>query len=164
MNLGNSTSLYVAPPTFLRESARRISELGVKPELEVFDLGQLAHVNAMIAEGLFKDPPFIQICLGVQWLAPATPRALMAMVDHLPPGAVWSAFSIGRMEMPMLAQTMCLGGNLRVGLEDNLYLSRGRLATNAELVERAVEIVERLGGSIADATEARSRLGLAAAQ
>ena len=162
MNFGDGASIYVAPPTYLRDGAAKIRALGVKPELEVFDLGQLAFVKRMIDEGLVDDPAFIQVCLGIPWGAPANAAAMMAFVQQLPPGCVWSGFGISRMEMPMLAQAMLLGGNLRVGLEDNLYLSRGVFASNAQLVERAVEIVERLGGRVAGAAEARARLGLAA--
>jgi 3-dehydrocarnitine:acetyl-CoA trimethylamine transferase len=160
MNFGDGDTIYVAPPTYLRAGAERIRALGVKPELEVFDLGQLAFVQRMVAEGLIDDPPFIQVCLGIPWGAPATSAAMMAFVQALPAGCVWSGFGISRMEMPMLAQAMLLGGNLRVGLEDNLYLSRGVFASNAQLVARAVEIVERLGGAVAGPAAVRERLGL----
>jgi len=160
MNFGDGDAIYVAPPTYLRAGAERIRALGVKPELEVFDLGQLAFVNRMIQEGLVDDPPFIQVCLGIPWGASADAGTMMAFVQHLPPGCVWSGFGISRMEMPMLAQAMLLGGNLRVGLEDNLYLSRGVFASNAQLVERAVEIVERLGGKPAGPAHVRERLRL----
>jgi len=163
MNFGDGDGIYVAPPTYLRAGAEKIRALGVKPELEVFDLGQLAFVNRMIQEGLVDDPPFIQVCLGIPWGAGADAATMMAFVQHLPPGCVWSGFGISRMEMPMLAQAMLLGGNLRVGLEDNLYLSRGVFASNAQLVDRAVEIVERLGGRVAGPTQVRERLQLGAA-
>jgi uncharacterized protein (DUF849 family) len=163
MNFGDGDGIYVAPPTYLRAGAEKIRALGVKPELEVFDLGQLAFVNRMIQEGLVDDPPFIQVCLGIPWGAGADAATMMAFVQHLPPGCVWSGFGISRMEMSMLAQAMLLGGNLRVGLEDNLYLSRGVFASNAQLVDRAVEIVERLGGRVAGPTQVRERLQLGAA-
>jgi uncharacterized protein (DUF849 family) len=163
MNFGDGDGIYVAPPTYLRAGAEKIRALGVKPELEVFDLGQLAFVNRMIQEGLVDDPPFIQVCLGIPWGAGADAATMMAFVQHLPPGCVWSGFGISRMEMPMLAQAMLLGGNLRVGLEDNLYLSRGVFASNAQLVGRAVEIVERLGGRVAGPAQVRERLQLGAA-
>jgi len=160
MNFGDGDTIYVAPPTYLRAGAEKIRALGVKPELEVFDLGQLAFVNRMITEGLIDDPPFIQVCLGIPWGATATAATMMAFHQQLPPGCVWSGFGISRMEMPMLAQAMLLGGNLRVGLEDNLYLSRGVFASNAQLVDRAVGLVERLGGQLAGPEEVRRRLGL----
>ncbi len=162
MNFGDGASIYVAPPTYLRDGAAKIRALGVKPELEVFDLGQLAFVQRMIAEGLVDDPAFVQVCLGIPWGAPANAASMMAFVQQLPVGCVWSGFGISRMEMPMLAQAMLLGGNLRVGLEDNLYLARGVPASNAQLVGRAVEIVERLGGKVAGPAEVRERLRLPA--
>lgn len=160
MNFDDDSLVYVMPPSYLRASAERTRDLGIKPELEVFDLGQLVFVKRLIAEGLVATPPMIQICLGIPYGAPATPQAMQAMAADLPESAIWSGFGIGRMEMPMLAQAMLLGGNLRVGLEDNLFLERGVLASNADLVHRAREIVERLGGRVASVGEARARLGL----
>jgi uncharacterized protein (DUF849 family) len=160
MNFDDDSLLYVMPPAYLRASAARIKELGVKPELEVFDMGQLVFVKRMIAEGLIEPPAMIQICLGIPYGAPASTQAMSALAADLPAGAVWSGFAIGRMEMAMVAQAMLLGGNLRVGLEDNLYLDRGVLASNGDLVTRAREIVERLGGRVAGVEQARERLGL----
>jgi 3-dehydrocarnitine:acetyl-CoA trimethylamine transferase len=160
MNFDDDSLVYVMPPAYLRAAATRLQELGVKPELETFDLGHLEFAKRLADEGLVDAPPLIQLCLGIPYGAPATPQAMAALVDHLPEGAVWSGFAVGRMEMSMAAQAMLLGGNLRVGLEDNLYLERGRLASNAELVGRAVEIVQRLGGRVADVAETRDRLGL----
>ena len=128
----------VNTPAMLRAMAARIRELGVRPELEVFDTGHLVFVDELIRDGLIDDPPMIQLCTGIPYGAPDDPATLLAMVNRLPPDAVFSAFSIGRMQLPFVALAPLLGGNVRVGLEDNLYLSRGRLATNAELVERAV--------------------------
>src|SRR5579862_47446 len=162
MNFDDDNLLYVMPPAYLREMAARIRELGVKPELEVFDLGQLWFAKQMIAEQLLELPAMIQICLGIPYGAPATTQAMAALAADLPPGAVWSGFAIGRMEMPMVAQAMLLGGNLRVGLEDNLYLDRGVLASNGDLVTRAREIVERLGGRVAGVEVARERLRITA--
>lgn len=162
MNFDDDNLLYVMPAAYLREMAARIRELGVKPELEVFDLGQLWFVKQMIAEQLIELPAMIQICLGIPYGAPATTRAMAALAADLPADAVWGGFAIGRMEMPMVAQAMLLGGNLRVGLEDNLYLDRGVLASNGELVTRAREIVQRLGGRVAGVEVARERLGLSA--
>lgn len=158
MNFDDDSTLYVMPPSYLRTSAKRIMELGVKPELEVFDLGHIEMAKRLISEGLIANPPYFQICLGLTYGAPATTKAMMAMMDHLPEGAIWSGFAIGRMEMPMVSQAMMLGGNLRVGLEDNLYLDRGVLASNADLVSRAKEIVERLGGKVASPEAVRDRL------
>jgi uncharacterized protein (DUF849 family) len=162
LNFGEPNTLYLQPVSYVRAQAERVRELGVKPELEVFELGQLELVNAMIRDGLIEDPPFIQICLGVLFGAPATTSAMLSFVNHLPPGAVWSGFALGRMEMPMVAQAAMLGGNLRVGLEDNLYLSRGVFASNAQLVERARELAERMGARVVGPDEVRQRLGLGA--
>jgi uncharacterized protein (DUF849 family) len=160
MNFDDDRMVYLAPPSYLRAGARRLQELGVKPELEVFDLGHLAFASQMVREGLVDDPPLVQFCLGIPYGAPATPQAMQAMLSHAPPGCVWSAFGLGRMQMPMVAQAVLLGGNIRVGLEDNLYLERGVPATNAQLVTRAREIVERLGATVAGPSEVRERLGL----
>jgi uncharacterized protein (DUF849 family) len=114
----------------------------------------------MIDAGLIEDPPLFQICLGIPWGAGADTATMMAMRDALPPGANWAGFGISRMEMPMVAQAVILGGNARVGLEDNLYLDKGVLASNGQLVERAVEIIERLGARVLSPQEARVKLGL----
>jgi uncharacterized protein (DUF849 family) len=160
MNFDDDSLVYLAPPSYLREGARTMRELGVKPELETFDLGQLAFASTMVEEDLLEDPPLVQFCLGVPTGAPATPQAMTAMLAHAPAGCVWSSFGLGRMQMPMVAQAMLLGGNVRVGLEDNLYLQRGVLASNGELVERAKSIVTALGGSIRGPAEVREQLAL----
>lgn len=158
MNFDDDNLVMMVPASYLRTAARRIQELGVRPELEVFDLGHVALASRLVAEGLVDAPALFQICLGISYGAPATTQAMQAMRDHLPEGSLWSGFAIGRMEMPMVAQAMLLGGNLRVGLEDNLYLSKGVLASNADLVRRAKEIVENLGGRLASVAEVRDRL------
>ena len=114
----------------------------------------------LMKEGLIDSSALFQLCLGVRFGAPATSAAMMAMQQALPQGVVWSAFGVGRMQMPMVAQTVLLGGNPRVGLEDNLYLGKGVLATNGQLVERAVRIVESLGARVLSSAETRARLGL----
>jgi uncharacterized protein (DUF849 family) len=113
----------------------------------------------MIKEGLLENPLF-QLCLGIPWGAPADTTTMKAMVDNLPPGVVWSAFGIGRSQMPMLAQSVILGGNVRVGLEDNLWLDKGVLATNGSLTERVVEIITRLGGTPMTPAQGREKMGL----
>lgn len=153
-------SIYLAPVEYVRACAERLREIGVKPELEVFDLGHLVFVKDMIEEGIIADPPFIQVCLGIRYGASATTGAMKAFVDELPGDCVWSSFGISRMEMPMVAQAAILGGNVRVGLEDNLYLDRGVFATNGQLVERARELLERMGASVAGPDAVRERLGL----
>jgi uncharacterized protein (DUF849 family) len=159
MNFGDN-EIYISTPQILRREAELIQGWGVKPEMEVFDLGHIRFANQMIDEGLIDNPPLFQICLGIPWGAAADADSMLAMRNALPSGANWAGFGIGRMEMPMVAQALLLGGNVRVGLEDNLYLERGVLASNAQLVERAVEIIERLGARVVEPDEAREQLGL----
>jgi len=152
--------VYVSTQTMLELGAKRLQEIGVKPELEVFDTGQIWFAKHMIDQGIIDSPPLFQVCLGIPWGAPATPGVFQAMVNELPEGCNWTGFAIGAMEMPMVAQSMLLGGNVRVGLEDNLYLEKGVLATNAELVDRARTIVEAMGASVQTPAEARETMGL----
>ncbi len=161
LNFGDGDLVYVGTPDYLRIGAEKIRALGIKPELECFELGHLWFVNRMVEEGLVDDPPFVQVCLGIPWGAPATPQTLQTFAAQMPTNAVWSAFAISRLEMPYVAAAMLAGGNVRVGLEDNLYLRKGEFASNAQLVERAVTIVEALGGTVAGPDVARERLGLA---
>ncbi|MFH8293990.1 3-keto-5-aminohexanoate cleavage protein [Streptomyces sp. NPDC018059] len=160
LNFGDGSNLYVSTPDMLRQGAKRIQELGVRPELEIFDTGQLWFAKQLIAEGLLDDPTVFQLCMGIPWGAPADPGVLQSMVNMLPEGAQWASFALGRMQMPWVAQSILLGGHVRVGLEDNLYLGKGNKATNAQLVERAVRIVESLGSRVASPDEARQKLGL----
>jgi len=162
MNFGDN-EIYVSTPEYLRIQAKLLQEWGVKPEMEVFDLGHIRLARQLIAEELIDAPPLFQICLGIPWGAEADANSMIAMRNALPPGANWAGFGIGRMEMPMVAQAMLLGGNVRVGLEDNLYLDKGVLASNADLVTRAREVIERLGGKVAAPDEAREALGLKSA-
>lgn len=152
--------VLVNTPGILRAMARRVRELGVRPELEVFDTGHLTLVHEMIAEGLFEDPVLIQLCTGIPYGAPDDLSTLLAMINRLPPGAIFSTFSIGRMQIPFVAMAALTGGNVRVGLEDNLYLSRGRLASNGELVERAVHILEGMNARVLGPDEVREKLRL----
>ena len=147
-------------PEMLMAMARHVQELGVKPELEVFDTGHLVMVHDMIAAGVLDTPTLIQLCTGIKYGAPADVGTLMAMVERLPADAVFSAFAIGRMQLPFVAMAVLAGGNVRVGLEDNLMLSRGVLATNGELVERAVTILEGMNVRVLTPAEARTKLGL----
>ena len=162
LNFGDGNLIYISTPAYLRAGARRIRELGVKPELEVFDTGHLWFASQMHKEGLLDDPPLFQFCLGIPWGAPADTTTMKAMKDSLPSGAVWAGFGIGRMQMPMVAQAVLLGGNVRVGLEDNLYLGKGVFASNGQLVEKAIKIIELLGARALTPAEARRKLGLAA--
>ncbi|MEU9785527.1 3-keto-5-aminohexanoate cleavage protein [Streptomyces phaeochromogenes] len=160
LNFGDGSNLYVSTPDMLRTGARRIQELGVRPELEIFDTGHLWFAKQLRTEGLLDDPTVFQLCMGVPWGAPADPGVLQSMVNMLPEGAQWASFALGRMQMPWVAQSVLLGGHVRVGLEDNLYLGKGVKATNAQLVERAVTIVEAMGARVATPDEARLKLGL----
>jgi uncharacterized protein (DUF849 family) len=151
---------YCNLPEHVRFMAKRLKQIKVKPEIECFDLGDLWATQRFIDEGLFDDPPLIQLCMGVKYGAPATTKAIIAMFDMLPKGCVWGALGAGASQMKMAAQSVILGGNVRVGLEDNLYISKGKLATNAMLVENAVEIIQRLGGNVASVKETRKNLNL----
>jgi uncharacterized protein (DUF849 family) len=153
--------VYLNTTRTLRALAKRFQELHIKPELEVFSAGDIEFGKAMVREGLISGRPLFQFVLGVQWGAPADARTIMYMKDLLPPDALWGALGIGRLEMPVMAQVAMLGGNVRVGLEDNLYLRRGVFATNGQLVERARGILDGLGYELATPKEARSILGLA---
>jgi len=152
--------VMVNTPGMLRAMARRVKDLGVRPELEVFDTGHLVMVKEMIADGLIDPPPLIQLCTGIPYGAPDDPGTLLAMRNQLPDDAVFSAFSIGRMQLPFVAMTALIGGNVRVGLEDNLMLERGVNATNAQLVERAVQILRAMNVRILTAAEVRAKLRL----
>lgn len=157
-NAGDAVYLSTAP--WLREQAGLIQASGVKPELECFDLGQVRFARQLIAEGLIDDDPLFQLCLGIPWGAEADPETMLAMRNKLPANASWTAFGIGRMQMPMAAQSVLLGGHVRVGLEDNLYLDKGVFASNGQLVERAADIVTRLGARAVTPMDARGILGL----
>jgi uncharacterized protein (DUF849 family) len=147
-------------PEMLRAMARRIQGLGVRPELEVFDTGQLVMVKDLIDEGLIEDPVLIQLCMGIRYGAPDDPGTLLTLVNSLPAGAVFSAFSIGRMQLPYVAMAVLAGGNVRVGLEDNLYLGPGQKATNGQLVERAATILDAMNVRVLGPGEVRERLAL----
>jgi uncharacterized protein (DUF849 family) len=152
--------LLVNTPSVLRAMARRVRELGVRPELEVFDTGHLVLVKELISEGLIEEPVLIQLCTGIPYGAPDDPATLLAMVNQLPRGAIFSTFSIGRMQLPFVAMAALVGGNVRVGLEDNIYLARGRPASNGELVERAVTILEAMNVRVLGPAEVRDKLHL----
>lgn len=159
-NFGEGSLVYVSTPAMLRRGAQRIRELGVKPELEIFDTGHLWFTKQMLDEDLLEDPPLFQLCYGIRWGAPADVGVLKATVDMLPEGANFTAFAISRDQMAFAAQSVLLGGHVRVGLEDNLYLSRGVFASNAQLVERARTLVELMGATVLGPDEARTKFGL----
>lgn len=156
------SSVVINTPKSVAAMAGAIREAGVKPELEVFDSGDLQLAQQLLAEGVLPRPPLFQVVLGIRNGFPATPATLLYAKSLLPADAAWAAMGIGRMEFPIVAQACLLGGHVRVGLEDNLYLNKGELApSNAALVERAATLVELLGGTVATAAEARAILGLA---
>ena len=158
MNFGEA--VYLNTPRYLSIMAERLQQLGIKPELEAFDLGHVRLANKLVADGLIGPHPLYQFCLDLPGGAPADAATILAMRAMLPQDAVWSAFGLSRMQMPMVAQAILLGGHVRVGLEDNLYLERGVLATNEQLVGCAVGIVESLGARVLSPAEAREKLGL----
>jgi|TARA_B100000959_G_C14910325_1_gene594823 uncharacterized protein (DUF849 family) len=160
LNFGDDNEVYVSTPAMLRIMADKVRELGVRPELEIFDTGNLWFAETLIAEGLVDAPYWLQLCLSIPYGTPMDVGILQAMVHRLPPEAEFTSFGLGAMQMPMVAQSVMLGGHVRVGLEDNLYLERGVLATNAQLVERAVRIVELMGAAVQSPAEARKTLGL----
>ena len=160
LNFSDTDMIYISTPPTLRKMAEMARDWGVKPELEVFELGHIRFAKAMLSEGLINDPPMFQLCLGIPWGAEQTVETMVAMKSQLPAGASWASFGIGRGQMPMMAAAVALGGNVRVGLEDNIYLERGVLATNAQLVSRACEIIERMGARVVTPQEARNKLKL----
>ncbi len=159
MNFGKE-DVVVNRPRDLAWMAKRAQELGVKPELECFDMGQVQHALDLIDAGLIDGRPLFQFVLGVAGGAPATPESMLTLRNMLPRDAFWAAFGIARHEFPMVAQAALLGGNVRVGLEDNLYLGAGQLATNAQLVEKAARILDQLGFGLMSPGDVRDELGL----
>jgi uncharacterized protein (DUF849 family) len=148
MNFAEADYVMTNTPGMLRTMAAMMTGLGVRPEIEAFDTGHLWFARQLVSEGVIKEPALVQLCMGVPWGAPDDLNTFMAMVNNVPANWHWSAFSIGRNEMPYVAAAVLAGGNVRVGLEDNLWLDKGRLATNEALVERAVTIVESLGARV----------------
>jgi uncharacterized protein (DUF849 family) len=160
LNFGDGNRAYISTPNYLRQGAAIARDLGVKPELEIFDTGNLWFVKQMIKEGLLAAPSLIQLCMGIPWGVPADVSHLLAMVNSLPEKCNWGTFAISRMQMPWVAQSVLLGGNVRVGLEDNLYLSKGVYASNAQLVEKARTIIEAMGARVLTPAQAREKLQL----
>jgi len=163
MNFAEGDYVMTNTPSMLREMARQIQALGVRPEIEVFDTGHLVFAKRLIAEELIDEPAMLQLCMGIPYGAPADPGTLLALVNQLPPGCVFSAFAIGRLQLAYVALAPAVGGNVRVGLEDNLWLERGVKASNAQLVERAVAILQAMNVRVLDPAETREKLDLTAA-
>jgi 3-keto-5-aminohexanoate cleavage enzyme len=159
INLGGG--VFINDQAFLDQAALTMKTAGVKPEIEIFDLGMLMTALRMREEGKLDDPLHFQFVLGTPWGAPATPKSLLHLYEHLPPHATWSTIGIGKGYLPMAMMALILGGHIRVGMEDNIYLDKGVMArTNAELVERVVQIIQAYGRPIASPSEARAILGL----
>ncbi|MCA2010497.1 3-keto-5-aminohexanoate cleavage protein [Cereibacter sphaeroides] len=160
MNFAEADYVMVNTPGMLRDMAQRMTDSGVQIEIEAFDTGHLWFAKQLVAEGIIKDPVLVQLCMGVPWGAPDDLNTFMAMVNNVPADWHWSAFALGRHQMPFVAASVLAGGNVRVGLEDNLWLDKGVLATNAQLVERAVTIIENMGSRVITPAEVRQRLKL----
>ena len=160
MNFAEADYVMTNTPGMLRAMAKMMTDLGVRPEIEVFDTGHLWFAKQLVDEGLIEDPVMVQLCMGIPWGAPDDLNTFMAMVNNVPKSWTFSAFSIGRHQMPFVAAATLAGGNVRVGLEDNLWLEKGVLATNAQLVEKAASIITNLGPSLMSPQEVRDELHL----
>ena len=160
MNFAEADYVMVNTPGMLRAMGRMMTALGAKPEIEAFDTGHLWFAKQLVEEGVLEAPALVQLCMGVPWGAPDDLNTFMAMVNNVPADWDWSAFSLGRSQMPYVAAAVLAGGNVRVGLEDNLWLEKGRLATNAQLVEKAATIIENMGARVLTAEKARAKFGL----
>ena len=160
MNFAEADYVMTNTPGMLTAMGRMMTELGVKPEIEAFDTGHLWYAKQLVKEGVLDSPALVQLCMGVPWGAPDDLNTFMAMVNNVPADWTFSAFGLGRSQMPYVAASVLSGGNVRVGLEDNLMLDKGVLATNAQLVDRAVGIIENLGARVIGPDEVRQKLGL----
>ena len=160
MNFAEADYVMTNTPGMLRSMGSMMTSLGVKPEIEAFDTGHLWFAKQLVEEGVLRSPALVQLCMGVPWGAPDDLNTFMAMVNNVPTDWNWSAFSLGRNQMYYVAASVLAGGNVRVGLEDNLWLKKGVLATNAQLVSNAVSLIENLGSKILTPSQVRSKLGL----
>ncbi len=160
MNFAEADYVMVNTPGMLRAMGSEMEALGVRPEIEAFDTGHLWYAKQLVADGVLKDPALVQLCMGVPWGAPDDLNTFMAMVNNVPPGWTFSAFGLGRHQMAYVAASVLAGGHVRIGLEDNLWLGKGQLATNAQLVERAVTIIEAMGARVIGPDAVRTQLGL----
>ncbi|WP_421906903.1 3-keto-5-aminohexanoate cleavage protein [Mameliella sp.] len=160
MNFAEADYVMTNTPGMLRDMGARMTALGVKPEIEAFDTGHLWFAKQLVKEGVLEGPALVQLCMGVPWGAPDDLNTFMAMVNNVPDDWCFSAFALGRNQMPYVAASVLAGGNVRVGLEDNLFLDKGVLATNAQLVDRAVGIIENLGAKVMGPSAVREKLGL----
>ncbi len=160
MNFSEADYVMTNTPGMLKAMCTKMIELGIRPEIETFDTGHLWFAKELAREGVLPSPALVQLCMGVPWGAPNDLGTFLAMVNQVPADWYWSAFSLGRDQMPYVASSVLAGGNVRVGLEDNLFLSKGVLATNAQLVERAVTLIEGMGSRIMGPEAVRDKLNL----
>ncbi len=160
MNFAEADYVMTNTPGMLRAMGSMMTSLGVKPEIEAFDTGHLWFAHQLVKEGVIDDPVLVQLCMGIPWGAPNDLNTFMAMVNNIPANWNWSSFSIGRDQMPYVAASVLAGGNVRVGLEDNLWLKKGVLATNADLVNKASSIIHGMGAKLMDPQQVRKKLGL----
>ncbi len=160
MNFAEADYVMTNTPGMLQTMGKMMTELGVKPEIEAFDTGHLWYAKKLVEDGILDSPALVQLCMGIPWGAPDDMNTFMAMVNNIPSDWNWSAFSIGRNQMPFVAAAVLAGGNVRVGLEDNIWLEKGVLATNESLVQKAVGIIERMGANIMSPAQVREKLGL----
>ena len=160
MNFAEADYVMTNTPGMLRAMGKMMTEMGVRPEIEAFDTGHVWLAKQLVEEGIIEDPVMIQLCMGIPWGAPDDLNTFLAMVNNLPKSWTFSAFSIGRNQMPFAAAAMLAGGNIRVGLEDNLWLAKGQLATNAQLVEKAATIVTNMGATLMTPAQVREKMQL----
>lgn len=160
MNFAEADYVMTNTPGMLTAMGKMMTQLGVKPEIEAFDTGHLWYAKQLVKDGVLDSPALVQLCMGVPWGAPDDLNTFMAMVNNVPDDWTFSAFGLGRNQMPYVAASVLAGGNVRVGLEDNLMLDKGVLATNESLVDRAVTIIENLGARVIGPEEVRKKLGL----
>ncbi|MFD1328641.1 BKACE family enzyme [Mycoplana ramosa] len=160
MNFSLGDYVMTNTPSMLRAMAKQMTDLGVRPEIEAFDTGHLWFAKQLVEEGLIEDPVLIQLCMGIPWGAPDDLNTYMAMVNNVPSNWTFSAFSIGRNALAYPAAAVLAGGNVRVGLEDNLYIGKGQFATNGQLVEKAVSVIENMGARVIGPAEVREKLKL----
>ena len=160
MNFAEADYVMTNTPSMLEAMGQMMTDLGVQPEIEAFDTGHLWYAKKLVDDGILKSPALVQLCMGIPWGAPNDMNTLMAMVNNVPSDWNWSAFSIGRNQMPFVAAAVLNGGNVRVGLEDNIWLDKGVLATNEALVTRARTIIEAMGANILTPQQVRDKLGL----
>jgi 3-keto-5-aminohexanoate cleavage enzyme len=157
--------VFINSAEWVEKAAKRMQQKKVKPEMEVFEVGHVLQAADLVEKGLIEAPPYFQICLGIKWGAPADLPSLLSFVDRLPQGALWSVLATGANQLPLTTHAMLMGGNVRVGFEDNLYLSRGvKAKSNADFVERTVKLARILGREVATCAEAREILHLPAKQ